>query len=364
MIFRRALQRELAQTASAVFVALFAILLTVQLIRLLKAAATGSTPSEGVAALLGFAALQFLPVVLSLTLFIAVLLTLSRAYRDSEMAIWFSAGLPLTAWIRPVLSFALPVTLVIGALSLLLAPWALDKRAEFVHRLDQRDDLARVSPGAFNESARGERVFFVESVSESAGRPNEVGNIFISSVQHGRQGVVAAARGHVEVAENGDKFIVLTAGRRYEGVAGSAEYRQMTFARYALRIEAAEDAGRSEKPAKSLPTWELLGAPTPVNLGELLWRIGIPVSALLLALLAIPLAFVNPRAGRTYNLVFALLTYMLYNNLLSVSQAWVAQGRISFAAGAFTVHLLMLILLMALFWKRLAVFSPWRWLRR
>lgn len=364
MIFRRAAQREFAQTASAVFVALFAILLTVQLIRLLKAAATGSAASEGVAALLGFSALQFLPVVLSLTLFVSILLTLSRSYRDSEMAIWFSSGLPLTAWVGPVLRFALPVVIVIAVLALFLAPWSISKRAEFVQRLDQRDDLARVSPGAFNESARGDRVFFVESVPETDGRPDKVKNIFISSVQHGREGVVAAAQGHVEVAQNGDKFIVLSQGRRYEGAAGVAEYRLMAFDRYAVRIEAAEEGGRTEKSAKSLSTWELIEEPSNANMGELLWRIGIPLSALTLALLAIPLSFVNPRAGRTNNLILALLTYMIYNNLLSVSQAWVAQGRISFAVGAWAVHVLMLLLLVAMFWKRLAVFSPWRLLRR
>lgn len=364
MIFRRAAQREFAHTASAVFVALFAILLTVQLIRLLKAAAMGATASEGVAALLGFGALQFLPVVLSLTLFVSILLTLSRSYRDSEMAIWLSSGVPLTAWVRPVLRFAWPVVLVIAVMTLFLAPWAVAKRAEFMQRLEQRDDLARVTPGAFNESARGDRVFFVESVPEADGRPDRVRNIFISSIQHGRQGVVAAAEGRVEIAANGDKFIVLSQGRRYEGAAGVAEYRLMAFDRYAVRIEAADDGGGIEKSAKSLSTWQLLQEPNAPNQGELVWRIGIPVSALVLALLAIPLSFTHPRAGRTNNLILALLTYMFYSNLLSVSQAWVAQGRITFVAGAWAVHLVMLVFLGVMFLKRQTVFSPWRWLRR
>lgn len=359
MIFQRAAQREFAQTAAAVFIALFAILLTTQLIRLLGQAATGATASEAVAALLGFAALNYLPVLLSLTLFVAILLTLSRIYRDSEMAIWFSSGVPLTAWTRPVLRFALPVVLAIAVLALFLAPWALDKRAEFQKRMDQRDDVARVTPGAFNESARGDRVFFVESVPGEGNTGDRVKNIFINSMQHGRLGVIAASQGHTEVAANGDKFIVLSDGRRYEGVAGSAEYRVMEFASYAMRIETLENLG-VEKTAKNLAIAELLRDPTPVNKGELLWRIGVPMSALLLSLLAIPLSFVNPRAGRTNNLVFALLTFMIYSNLLSVSQAWVAQGRMPFAIGVWAVHALMIAVLLLLFWKRLSVFSIWR----
>jgi lipopolysaccharide export system permease protein len=278
------------------------------------------------------------------------------------MAIWFASGVPLTAWMRPVLRFALPVVIAIAVLALFLSPWALSKRAEYQKHIDQRDDVARVTPGAFNESARGDRVFFVESTPDADGQ-DRVRNIFINSMQHGRLGVIAASQGHTEVAENGDKFIVLSNGRRYEGVAGSAEYRVMEFASYAMRIEAHENM-EIEKTAKNLATWELLREPTPVNKGELLWRIGVPLSALMLSLLAIPLSFVNPRAGRTNNLIFALLTFMIYSNLLSVSQAWVAQGRIPFGIGVWVIHVVMLIVLLLLFWRRLAVFSLWRLGRR
>ncbi|MBL8487539.1 MAG: LPS export ABC transporter permease LptF [Rhodocyclaceae bacterium] len=359
MIFQRAALRELTQNAVAVFVALFAILLTTQLIRLLGQAAGGKLASEAVVALLGFGAINYLPIVLSLSLFMAVLLTLSRAYRDSEMVVWFSSGLPLTAWIRPVMRFALPLVTGIAVLSLLLSPWALSKSTEYRKRMDERDDISRVSPGAFQESSLSDRVFFVEAVSGDEGR---VRNIFISTVQHGRQGVMLAAQGHTEAAPNGDRFLVLENGRRYEGIPGTPEYRVMEFARYAVRIETREARGLEETP-KTRPVWDLLLHRTPGNLAELLWRVGIPLAALNLALLAIPLSFVNPRGGRTNNLVFALLTYMIYSNLISVSQAWVAQGKLRFEVGVWAVHLAMFAILLLMFSWRLAVI-PWRRLWR
>lgn len=362
MIFQRAAQREFAQTAAAVFVALFAILLTTQLVRLLGQAAGGRVAADAVLALLGFAALNYLPILLSLTVFVAVLLTLSRIWRDSEMAIWFSSGLSLLEWIRPVSRFALPLVAVIAVLSLFLSPWALQQRAAYQERMDQRDDVARVSPGRFNESARGDRVFFVESVTDDAGALSGVGNVFVSSVQHGRLGVIVAARGHSEVAPNGDKFVVLTDGRRYEAEAGTAEYRVMEFSRYALRTEMREGEAQRAT-AKQMPTWELLRDTAPASRGELLWRFGVPLAALLLAWLAIPLSFVNPRAGRTNNLILALLIFMTYSNLLSMSQAWVAQGRLPFAVGVWAIHAAMAIVLALWFWRRMMVRStrwPWR----
>jgi len=353
MIFQRAALREFTQTALAVFVALFAILLTTQLIRLLGQAAGGKIASESVVALLGFGAINYLPIVLSLTLFMSILLALSRAYRDSEMVVWFSAGVSLLAWVRPVLKFALPVITAIAALSLFLSPWALTKSAEYRQRMDQRDDAAQVAPGAFNESASADRVFFVEAVG---GDESHVRNVFISSFQHGRLGIMAAATGHSEVLPNGDKFLVLDRGRRYEGTAGTPEYRVMEFERYAVRTEAKESRGIEES-SKNLPVWDLVRNPTPENRGELLWRLGIPLAALNLALLAIPLSFVNPRAGRTNNLVFALLTYMIYSNLISVSQAWVIQGRLPFEIGVWAVHVAMFFALLLLFSRRVLLLS-------
>jgi lipopolysaccharide export system permease protein len=127
MIFRRALQREFTHVAAAVFVALFAVLITVVLIRLLGQAAGGRVPVDAVLALIGFGSLKDLPIVLTLTVFLGVLLSLSRSYRDSEMVVWFASGLPLTTWIGPVMRFALPLTLVIAGVSLFLGPWANQK---------------------------------------------------------------------------------------------------------------------------------------------------------------------------------------------------------------------------------------------
>ena len=348
MIFQRALLREFTSLAGAVFMTLFLIALTTRLIRLLGQAAGGSIPSDAVVAFLGFFALNVLPVLLSLTVFITVLLTLTRSYRDSEMVIWFNSGLSITAWIRPVLTFAGPLVLLIAALSMFISPWAAQKSEEYRTRVDSRDEVSRVDPGVFGESTSKDRVFFVESVT---GDSTVVQNVFVNSVQHQRVGIIFSQKGMVEVAPNGDRFLVLVDGRRYEGTPGQADYRIMEFERYLTRIEAKEGETPIET-HRTASTLSLIEFPTNANLGELMWRIGLPLSALLLALAAIPMSFVNPRAGRSVNLLLALLTYIVYSNLLSLSQARVAQGRLPFTLGWWLVHAVMLAVLLALFVHR------------
>jgi lipopolysaccharide export system permease protein len=72
--------------------------------------------AEAVLGLIAFGILTYLPVLLGIAVFIAVLLALTRSYRDSEMTVWFTSGLSLAAWVQPVLQFALPVALVCALL--------------------------------------------------------------------------------------------------------------------------------------------------------------------------------------------------------------------------------------------------------
>ena len=359
MIFRQSLLREFGASALGVFVVLLAITLTTQFIRYLGQAASGVLVVDAVLALLGFSALNHLPVLLSITLFVSVLMTLTRSYRDSEMIVWFSSGVSLLRWVRPVLAFSLPMVLTIALLSLFLSPWAVRLAQEFKVQLDSRDDVSGVAPGVFRESKHAERVFFVEQVDGDA---SQIANVFVRSVQHQREGIMVAKTGFQETAENGDRFIVLLNGNRYEGTPGAADFRITRFERYAIRIEAFE-AKREEPTAKMQNTLELIRAPTRAGMGELTWRVGLPVSALILSLLAIPLAFVNPRGGRSVNLILALLIYVVYSNCMSMLQAWVTQGRIGIGTGLVGVHLVMLLALAALFYRRLAVYPFWRWLR-
>ncbi|HEX9570690.1 MAG TPA: LPS export ABC transporter permease LptF [Burkholderiales bacterium] len=353
MIFRRALLREFGNLALAVFATLFAITLTTQLIRLLGQAAIGDVLSEGVVALLAFSALNYLPVLLSLTLFITVLMTLSRSYRESEMVIWFGSGLSLLAWVRPVLLFASPLVALVALLSLFLSPWAIGKAEEYRRQMDLRDQASRVAPGVFREAAGADRVFFVEEI---AGDQTNVQNVFIAQMQQGRLGITVSRRGYRESAENGDRFVVLLDGRRYEGIPGDLDFKVMDFQRYAMKVETRETPAEQAS-TKAMSTFALLQARGNPGLAELVWRLGLPISAMILALLAIPLSFVNPRASRSVNLLFALLTYMVYANLLSIVQAWVSQGRLAFTTGWWAVHAGMLGVLALLFYRRLRVGS-------
>ena len=355
MIFQRSLIREFSLIAIAVIGVLLAIILTRLLILLLGKAAVGDVPAEAVLGLIAFGILTYMPVLLGIAVFVAVLLALTRSYRDSEMTVWFTSGLSIAAWIRPVLQFAIPVALVCALLSLWVAPWSQEQSVEYQRLLESRDEVSAVTPGVFRESRSADRVFFVDKLSE---RDDVVNNVFVQSMQNNRMGVMVAQKGFVETAPNGDRFVVLLHGRRYEGTPGSLDYRTVDFDRYAVRIEPRE-MKRQAPSSKAMTTPALLAQHRPEQVAELHWRIALPLAVLIMALFAVPLSFVNPRSGRSWNLVLAVLVYALYNNLLSIFQAWTAQGKVPPWIGLWPVHGAMVALLVLMFWNQLYGF---RWI--
>ncbi|MEO0314139.1 MAG: hypothetical protein RI928_595 [Pseudomonadota bacterium] len=349
MIFQRAIRRELLNAVGAVFTALFTIIISVTLIRILGDAAAGKIATSDVLSLLGFASLINLPVLISLSTFIAVLMVVARSYQDSEMVVWFSSGVSLMAWIRPVMQVGFPLVVLTATLSFWLTPWSQKLNAEQRERFRNREDISRVAPGKFQESANGEKVFFVEGLSSDT---TKVKNVFLSQNQNQESGVVLAREGTMSIDARGDKLLQLHDGRRYDGMPGSSEFRIMDFDRYTVIIASNAHELAENKSARVLSTAELIADPTRNNLAELLFRISAPLTCLMQMLLAIPLGFVNPRRGRTLNLMIAFLLAVTYFNATSIMQAMVAQGKTSFGMSWWPLHLVAFMLIaLSFFWR-------------
>ena len=196
MLFKTALRRDLSNLAGIVFATLFTVMVTTSLIRWLGRAANGLTDTASVLPMIAFGAINLLPVLLVLTVYVSVLMALTRAYRDSEMVIWFSSGRSLLDWIGPVLGFVTPVALLVALVAFIGGPWATLQSNEYQTRFSQREDISRVSAGQFRESASAGRVFYVESLNDES---TEVRNVFVSQVDPQREVIVVSQRGQIEV---------------------------------------------------------------------------------------------------------------------------------------------------------------------
>lgn len=343
MLFQSSIRKELARSFGATLVVLMTIVITIILIRTLGQASRGSVNPQDVMMVMGYSALGRLPIILTLSLFVAMVSTLSRMYRDSEMVVWFVSGRGLAYFLVPLFRFAWPVLLVITLLSMFVWPWSNQQAQEMKDRYEQRGDLERIAPGQFQESSSGNRVFFIDRDTTQEKASN---NVFIASTEKGKSSVTTARSGRIETVGN-SQLLLLDNGQRLESEIGKSAMKITEFEEYGSK---AGDSAlvNGALPEKSKSTRELLRTPTRSNQGELAWRLGMALAAINFVVIALALASVNPRAGRSGNLIFVLFTFVVYHNLLNLGQSWITVGVANF--GTFLLALHGGALLLALAW--------------
>ena len=335
MLFQSSIRRELARSFGATLVVLITIVLTIVLIRTLGQASRGIINPQDVMLFMAYSALGRLPTILTLSLFIAMVGTLSRMYRDSEMVVWFTSGQSLAGFLRPLVRFSWPVLIIIALMSLVVWPWTNQQTKNMKERYEGRSDLDRIAPGQFQESSNGNRVFFIDRDASTDRKSSS--NVFIAATEKGKSSVTTARSGRIEI--RGDSHIlVLEKGQRLENEIGKSALKISEFEEYGTQTGDATVVTGDVSDAKLLFIPALIKAPTRANAGELAWRLGIGRAAVNFVLLAVALASVNPRGGRSGNLIFVVLTFLVYNNLINLGQSWIVGGTISFGALLLLLH--------------------------
>ena len=344
MIFKRALRQELNFTTGVVFMVLVTLVLTNLMIRVLGNAASGTANPKDALVLIGLGMINYLPILLTASVFVAILMVLTRWYKDSEMVIWQSAGISLIKILRPILNFTAPIAIAIAVLSIFASPWASEKSATIKQRFQQRDDISMLAPGQFRESSGNNRVFFIESMNPET---DMITNVFVTDFGKERQLVAVAKQGFIQNTPDGEKQLILEMGRRYEGTPGNTDFRITEFDKYTVKL-----ADKVIDPIingpRTLPAWVLIQDLNKAHLGEILWRIGLPLMVFVFAIIAIPLSYMDPRRGRYTALIMAVLLYFTYSNLLKLMQAWVTTGKLSFSIGWWLLHVVIALIGLAL----------------
>ncbi|MGP1628863.1 MAG: LPS export ABC transporter permease LptF [Giesbergeria sp.] len=359
MLFDSSLRKELARSFGATLVVLATVVMTMMLIRTLGQASRGNVSPSDVMLVMGYTVLGQLPTILSLSLFVATVGSLSRMYRDSEMVIWFASGRGLASLLPSLLRFAWPVMLGVAVLSLLAWPWANQQVQGLRTQYEQRGDVDRVAPGEFQESASGKRVFFI---NKDGPDPNEATNVFIAANEHNTQAVTSARSARVE-QRGADRFAMLSNGQRLESSDEKPELKLSEFELYGTRVGSARVGAGDNGSAKTRSTRELLAQPEPAFQAEMAWRLGLPLTAFNLVVLGLGLASVNPRAGRSGNLMFALFAFIIYYNLMTLGESWVGSGRFGMLTYVVLLHggtLLFALGLIAIRHNRWSLATLWR----
>lgn len=354
MLFDSSVRRELWRSFIGTLVVLLTVVLTMVLIRILGQATKGSFAPADVSLVLSYTVIGQLPILIALALFVAVVTVLSRLWRDSEMVVWQASGARQFNFVPPLLRMAWPVLAVVAFSTLVARPWAQSQTQVLKYRFEKRSDMARVSPGQFQSSADGKRVFFIDSHSDG----QQTGkNVFMVLTDKGQESVVTAREGQLRLDKD-LRYLVLSQGERIQTDLATAEKTLSRFDTARLLVGEVVDPQKLAPEARALPTHTLLGVNSKEAHGELNWRFGLVWATLNMVLAGLSLSAGNARRNSNWNLVYALLVFVVYFNLLSLSQNWVSQGKLGWITALLLVHGGLTLGALAVLWWRDGALLP------
>ena len=333
-LFQKSIRQELLRNFGGASVILFTIVMTIMLIRILGMSSRGQSDPSEVILLIGLNGIGNAAPILTLSLFVSVVFTFSRMYSSSEMVIWFSSGVSLKTFLKPLFMFSWPVVLAITLLAVFAWPWSNIQTQFLKERFQKRSDFERVAPGKFQESASNQMIFFIEKKKND---DDKATSVFISRFQNNVETITTAKTGNIEWV-NSDKFLSLQNGYQTSLNHDSGEIKIIEFDKYRYWIEPSGIQILVAMQSQMLSTLDLFRNQTNINLGELFWRLGLFIAAVNLALIAVHLASVNPRVGRSYSLTLALLCFVGYYNMLTIGKRLIADGVAQFSTMMILVH--------------------------
>ncbi len=350
MVIDRYLIREIGSALLAVLGVLLLIFMSKHFVRYMSDAAAGELPAYLIAQLLGLFTLAYLPLLIPFALFIAVLIAMGRLYKDSEMTALAACGIGIPRILQTALGLGLVTAVLVGVMSFWLAPWAERMQYELRDRAAMESEFSFLAPGRFHPVRGGGGVFYLENMSQDKRQMREV---FVFLQDERGEAVFSAARAHQYLdPDSGSRYLVLEDGYRFERLAGEQGFRFYQYAASGVRVEPRlPDA--AQRPRIAWPGSRLLEQGDAASWAELHWRIAMPVSALLLVLLAVLLSRTDPRQGRFGKLFLALLVYIAYFYLLTLGRAWLKDGLIPLSLGLWWAHGLALALVVILLGRQL-----------
>lgn len=352
MIVYRYLIKEVFQALLVVTFILLLIFLSQQLVHYMSYAVSGKIAPQALLQITGFLVPWLLGFLLPLALYFAILLTFGRLYADNELRVLHASGFSMIRLFGITAVLAVSIALIVMILMFWINPFIAANRQEIIANQSIDSLISTVLPGRFKVLQNGQRVIYVESINHGK---HQATNVFMAEKNSSKTipmwTVLSADRAYSELRNNAD-WIVAENGYRYKGVPGEQNYQMIQFGRYRVRIPELTHFG-SSRITEAIPTRELLQNYTnPINAAEFQWRCSIPLSVMLLALLAVIFSRVAPRRGRYTMLLPGMLIYIIYMNLLFVARHLVEQHTISSMLGLWWVHILFgIILFFGIVWR-------------
>ncbi len=337
MVFTRTSGSEIVKNIFLVFFILLAVISATQIVRFLGYAAKGQLSNDSVFFLFAFGMLRYSSEILCFSVFLGLVMFLTRLYRDSEMIIWNLYGISQKKFIKVILIITFPFILFSLVLNIFYKPWINLKTEQYKNQVKASDSISAISPGIFKEFHNGKSIFFVESLSINL---DTVKNVFIHTITDNGIRVTTAKSAEEDLTENG-MYLNLSNGRSVEGTLTGKSFDIFQFEEQKILIEQnIKKRQIDDYDTKNIN--ELINDDTSYSKAEIYARFSIPIITFIFVLLGFSLCVLGPRSNRGNRIFISSILYMCTVNLIGILQGFIQHSVINFYVG-FSPHLLLLL---------------------
>jgi lipopolysaccharide export system permease protein len=353
-IIDKYIAKELVLAFLSVLFVLLLIVLSTEVVHLLKWVSQGVIQLSALLSFLMYSLFEFGIILIPLSLLMGILLAFGRLYNDSEMAAIMSAGIGPLRWYRPLMLIAVPLTALLLVLLLFVQPIISQQRAILWADIYSRTEVDSLMVGQFNRAGLGNGVLFLGSANDSK---KKIDSVFFQQTRDNENHIDLASSTSSYHDEDGHRYMMMHDGTHYIGSAGDADFTVINYKDYAVHI-----AKKKVKPRHSVKadsSAKLWSSTEPADQAELQWRITIPLATIIVAFMALPLSRTDPRSGRFAKLAVALILYLVYSNLLGVGKTWIIQEKVPVWIGTWWVHLVAILVTLVLLKRSGYLYGVW-----
>jgi lipopolysaccharide export system permease protein len=360
-IISRYLLKSLVVFFLAIFFIIGLIVFGNQFVLTVQESVEHGIPIQELMPIVGFNMLRDLPIILSLSFFLSIIISISQFYKNSEAVVMNSFGMGDKSFIYLIQPVVVFLFLLVFALTIYAVPWAKQQKSFAEDETVNASEFSFISEGKFESFKNGEIVFYASESSQidEAGEQN-MEEIFIYVSNETAPIVVLASEATKYTdSDNESIYLRLKDGVRYEGLPGDENVNILDFDRYDLEIVSGEVQ-------KSLSNFSEIEEKTSIDLlmeggnlanAEMQWRLSQPISILILSFIGVLLAKTSPRTGKGVNLLFGVIIFMLYNNGLLVAKNSIESGQLNPFVGLWSIHILLILFIIIFYQFRQGKFS-------
>ena len=332
-ILSKSLNMEVFKSSSSVLLIFFLLVVGSRIVGYFEQAAEGNLDPAIIMSVVALRFPDFITLLIPLSFFLGVLISISRIYAEREIYGFFSVGLAPFDLIRFLAPQALLYFLLTLILSLYVAPYTkalsqeILKIDSFEEQLEsiKSDEIVSLNDGGFIyiQNTDNDLLTGIKALKQ-----NQENSFFVIAD---------------ELSTNESKELIklnFNNGSFYSGVFSDSSKLQSNFNEFKLDIK------KKKNLTNDMSLTKLFDFSSDSNTASFQWNVSVPITILILLFIGVYISEVKPRQGRFSVILPGMLLYVMYLSLLILGREYIVDNpKTSF--GLWYVHLIFILFLLA-----------------